>query len=351
MIYCNSILLNTLLTFLVLQCCLGINVRKFIDDIFHKKKKGLINLGTCAKFIPPNKRERQQVDEYVNSIDFQHVDTFVMFLSDRRTGHSWIGSILDSSPNAMIANEFDAFQNFEDLKENLVNEDLFRKLARNSHICGRYGRIQIYNYTIPGLWQGKVATDTVLKVIGDKKGASSTRSLMSKGGSPWKNETHALAQKEFFARFLKMTGTKYHKIIIVLRNPFNMIATQFLRAKSLHNELLLLQVTRNVLFQMRQNLWAKDNLNDEVDWFVLPSEEFARDTQQKLQELCNFTTVDCPSIMMTRAIEQTHHISHDTWQLVDWSNEAASLVNNFIREHLSEYYSPLVINSVDTAEG
>jgi len=309
----------------------------------------MINLGTCTKFIPPNKREKQQVENYVNSLDFQHVDTFVMFLSDRRTGHSWIGSILDASPNAMIANEFDVFRSFEDSEENLNNKDLFRELAHNSHICGRYGRIQIYNYTIPGLWQGKVASDTELKVIGDKKGAASSRFLMSKGGTPWKNETHALAQKEFFASFMNMTATKYHKIIIVLRNPFNMIATEFLRNKNKvkHTDLLLLRVTKSVLYQLKQNLWARDNLSDKVDWFVLPIEEFSRNTHQKLQELCKFATVDCPSIMMTKVTEQTHHTSHDTWPLVDWSNEAALMVNNFIRERLSEYYTPLVIDSAE----
>ena len=39
-----------------------------------------------------------------------------------------------------------------------------------------------------------------------------------------------------------------------------------------------LQVTENVLFRMMQNLWAKDNLCDEVNWFVLLTEESSRDT-------------------------------------------------------------------------
>lgn len=333
---------------------------------------------------PFTKVKQIEVTNHINSIDFSHVDTYVMFWGFPRSGHSWIGSVLDASPNAMIANEFDAFHKFQDHilpNHKLPNEkksqkklpvtkfkreELFWNLSRNSYLCGKYGRMQVYNYTIPGLWQGKVANDTVLKVIGDKKGDYSTRSLMSVGSAPWENEEHANDQKKLFNSFSDMIAVQNLRMIVVLRNPFNMIATQFTRRQDKgtrereirrrrhrghprfddsrkYDTTVDLKLINENLSKIKQNIWATKNLGRPEQWFVFTMEEFANNTQTKLQELCNFTTIQCPSVLITKVVNQTNHKPSETWMNVKWEPDHVLLINNFIQENLADYYSPLSI--------
>merc|ERR1712129_181933 len=87
----------------------------------------------------------------------------------------------------------------------------------------------------------------------------------------------------------------------------------------------------------RQNIWASENLGQRNDWLVFTMEDFARNTRQKLHELCNFVTIQCPSIMVSKVIEQTNHNPHDTWPLVRWRRKDIEKINGYIRNFLTDY--------------
>ena len=105
---------------------------------------------------------------------------------------------------------------------------LFKGLAKNSFLCGKYGRFQEYNYSIPGLWQGKLGDGKTIEVIGDKKGGS-TMGILSSFGKPWEDKHDREAQEKFLQDFREFVKVPL-RVVIVLRNPFDIIATQHLRS-------------------------------------------------------------------------------------------------------------------------
>jgi len=298
------------------------------------------DLGSCSAFKPSNEEEQREAISFVKNINYDSVDTYITFWGFGRTSQSWIGSLLDASPNALIANQFHAIAKFRD--EKIQRKDLFMNLAYNSYICGRYGRVQDYNYTIPGLWQGKVSEETGLKVIGDKTGALTTLLMMEEGKFPWKFEEDALMQKELYQSFVEMTGIENHKKILILRNPFNLIASQALKDKNV----MLDEVIDLTLRQYQENLWAAKNIGNQDDWFIFTTEDFATNTKSTLENICTFTTVSCPPEWVTKVLKQTLRTTSETWPLIVWDRKQVEIVNEFIVDNLPQYYVPLPVSKV-----
>lgn len=110
--------------------------------------------------------------------DIKHAQSYVMFLANGHSGHSLIGSLLDSHPSAIIANEADAFTNWTKGSQRFSTRKSFlQSLLNNSLSCGLYSRWQHeYNYTVPHGWNGRWQRHE-LTVIGDKKGGETTKVL------------------------------------------------------------------------------------------------------------------------------------------------------------------------------
>ena len=199
-----------------------------------KKKKDKLqkNLGSCSGFNPRSDKDEEEMDNFVDDLNFADVQRYVMFISFARAGHSWIGSVLDAAPNALVANEYGAMNRFliGKRKKNLMTKDLlFEGLAKNSFLCGKYGRIQVYDYSIPGLWQGKLGDGQKMDVIGDKKGGNVGK-VLSSFGKPWEDESAAEALQKFMQGFRDVVKVPL-RVVIVLRNPFNLIATAHFRTR------------------------------------------------------------------------------------------------------------------------
>jgi len=303
----------------------------------------LKNMGTCKGYKPTN-----ESNLFLKSLDFDNVNRFVMFFGFARSGHSWIGSLLDASPNALIGNQVGALGMYN---KKINKTEAFSKLATASFFCGKYGRLQVYNYTIPGLWQGKVRDK--LEVIGDKMGGVSAEMLLHRGSNPWENERDARAQKKYFDGFLRYLKVE-PRIIVVLRNPFDMIATNVLRLiekekrqrqkRQRHpmNEERQRHPRNNVLGRIlreyKEVMWAVKNLGDPRQWHVMTMENFATNTEKELLSLCKFTGVDCPPDMIAKVVEKTHHEVHHTKHMIQWKSSEEKVVSDYIKENLSLYY-------------
>jgi hypothetical protein len=133
-----------------------------------------------------------------------------MFIGYQRSGHSFIGALLDAHPNVSMGMEVDAL--------NLVRlgysrEQIYYCLIRNSEIFSKKLKNVWtgYSYAIPDQYQG---TFTQLKVLGDKKGGKSTLRL---------EEDPVL-----FTDLQNLIGHKI-KVLHVIRNPYDNIGTMVLR--------------------------------------------------------------------------------------------------------------------------
>lgn len=74
---------------------------------------------------------------------------------------------------------------------------------------------------------------------------------------------------------------------------------------------------------------------------VLKMEDFAMNTRQEFQRLCNFVGSDCTEKIINTVVQKTHHIPHLTRNDVKWDKRSVQVINNFIRENLGEFYNPL----------
>lgn len=137
-------------------------------------------------------------------------ETFCIFVGHGRSGHSLVGALLDAHKQIVMAHEANILNA---VKKGAKRSKIFSILRRNSQKQARRGRKWHrhgrwrYKYGVPNQYQGKVKG---IKVIGDKKGGRSAITL-AKEPSLW--------------RRLKRTVQIPVKVICVIRNPFDNIAS------------------------------------------------------------------------------------------------------------------------------
>ena len=107
--------------------------------------------------------------------DFADVERYCQFVGFPYSGHTLIGSLLNSLPDAVVAHEADALGMVE---AGASRDALFEGLLRAEWRFAEGGfRWWGYDYSVPGQWQGRYRR---LRVIGDKKGGRSARRLQAR---------------------------------------------------------------------------------------------------------------------------------------------------------------------------
>ena len=100
----------------------------------------------------------------LNSKTVNNVETMLMFIAFKRSGHTLIGSLLDAHPNMIIANEYDILSNWKKYAPKFRNRQyLFEQLYTNSYLEAHEGDRSSkdclpktkYHYLVPNQWQGQ----------------------------------------------------------------------------------------------------------------------------------------------------------------------------------------------------
>ena len=137
--------------------------------------------------------------------DFDGVERFCLFLGYPRSGHTLPGAMLSAHPNAVIAHELDVLRY---LQMGFSRDAIFSLLRdRDRWFCRRHCEWSGYSYAVPNQWQGRYE---ILRVIGDKKGAMTSRRL---------------GQRPSLLDDLRRTVRVPIRLLHVTRNPFDNIAT------------------------------------------------------------------------------------------------------------------------------
>jgi len=273
-----------------------------------------------------------------------------MFFASGRSGHSWLGAVLDASPTAMLANQRNTFADYFD--EGMTREELYTALAYNSWNCGNNGWLQVYNYSVPGLWQGGIDSKESLEVIGDKAGGTSLHRLKQ-----WIEEKAGKSFDLAFGDYDSIPGLADHvnsrfneylsvikaepRFIVNIRHPGNIVATRNSRVKPNQEEILADVAIHDILARIRSSLWAMENVGKKQQWHLVVTEEFAMNTEEELHKLCKFVGIKCPQIMMETIVGQTHHNVHNTWTTFNWQEKHLLDYNKFITKYMSEWYHPM----------
>ena len=247
---------------------------------------------------------------FVKRKQFNSIKAFCMFIGYQRSGHSFIGALLDAHPNAAMGMEVDAL-NLVRLGYN--RNQIFYCLVRNSEIFTRkLNNIWTgYSYAVEGLYQGKF---TDLKIIGDKKGGKSTLQLG--------------VNFSLFGRLKKIVRIPI-KLLHVIRNPLDNITTMIIR--NLPDK----KIPDRVDFLDKIDLYFKKaQINDklkksgEMDILDIYHEDFIKDPVGELKRIMQFVGLDPFPEYIDLCSKKVYREPHITRNQLSWPQDLLDEVYN-----------------------
>ena len=278
----------------------------------------------------PNKRTLSQAD-------IDGIETFVFFIGWQRSCHSIIGSMLDAHPNVVIAHEYFLFRKLSKNKQLFGNRSLlFDKIYKNSYssfITGMRNAnedLKGYNLNIADSWQGRF---TKIKVIGDKAGGNTIKMYMES-----RQRFRVLYQK------LRETVKVPIKVVNIIRNPYDMVATQTLlhgagiRVHTTNSTAAHKYTNNNVLREQIDTLLKHSHaLNTMIHEIGLSPlqvhcEELIAHPAETISNICQFLNLDCSTQYLQMCAEKTFKNVSATHNLVEWDTSGLELLNRKIME-------------------
>jgi hypothetical protein len=240
---------------------------------------------------------------FIKRKQFRSLQTFCMFIGYQRSGHSFIGALLDAHPDAAMGMEVDAL-NLVKLGYNRFQ--IFYCLVRNSEVFTRKLKNiwTGYSYAVEGLYQGQF---TDLKVIGDKKGGKSTLQL---------GEDFSL-----FVRLQKIVRIPV-KVLHVVRNPLDNITTMIIRnlpdKKNPDREDFLDKI--DLFFRKAEiNDWLKKS--GKIDVLDIYHEDFIKDPIIELTRILNFVGLDPGNKYIDLCSQKVFKEPHITRNQLSWPQD------------------------------
>ena len=257
------------------------------------------------------------------------VETFLIFIGWPRSCHSIIGSMLDAHPNVIVAHEFFLFLNMsQDLRLTRGRALLYNELYRNSYMSANGGwrnnnnTQKGYSLDIDGSWQGRF---TKLKVIGDKCGGDTTR-MYSRKSRLFKT----------LYQLLRNSVKVPIKVLQVIRNPFDMIATLTLYRGSGIREV---KVNATVSHKYRNHTVLRKAANSILeiansvsrmvpDVRLSPLQVYCEDLiahpTETMSKICEYLNLECSSEFLQMCADKTFKSVSMSRHLVEWDLDMLS---------------------------
>jgi hypothetical protein len=248
--------------------------------------------------------------------DFRSVECYCMFIGHGRTGHSLVGSLLNGHPEIVVSHELDALRLLDRAEVPLSRDQLFSTiLQRDAEFTGLGREWTNYSYDVPGTDQG--AFDR-LRVIGDKKGAASTRRL---GQHP-----------ELLGELREVVSVPL-RVVHVVRNPFDTIASR----RKLKDTWKEYGVEK--FFANADNVELVSEMLDEDELFRLHHENHISDTTGVLSELCAFLGVEADEEYLSTCEEFVFDSPKQTRHDIEWRDDEIERIEakNQNYDWLSQY--------------
>ena len=248
--------------------------------------------------------------------DFDTVERYCMFIGHGRTGHSLVGSLLNGHNEMVISHELDAFQLLDRAVVPVTRDQLFSAvLQRDAEFTGLGREWTRYSYDVPGTHQGEFDT---LRVIGDKKGAASTRRL---GTSP-----------ELLGE-LRETVSVPIRVIHVVRNPFDTIASRRKRKETWK------EYGVEKYFANADHVELVEEMLDDDELFRMSHEDLIDDTAGVMSDLCSFLGVEASEAYLSACDEFVFDSPTQTREEFEWSDDEIERIERKSQayEWLSQY--------------
>lgn len=234
-----------------------------------------------------------------------NIETFLLFVGYGRSGHSAVASLLNTHPNILISDEIGI------LKKNRTDRNLIINEVIN------YGRKHPPKYN--SIQKNVKYVDLGIKkknitVIGDKHANQTTRYISRE---PQLLENFKIVMKDV-------------RMIHVIRNPYDIITTKFLRKKSIRWQNDINNVIRE--YSILADTVAKLKENGE-NIFDIRLEDLIYEPEKKVSEMFDYVGVaynskilrDCTSILLKTPNKSRRKLN--------WTGPQIGRVKRIINKH------------------
>ena len=288
-------------------------------------------------FTKENKRVT--VSELAKSV-VNSVEKYVFFVGYPRSGHSIIGSLLDSHPNMVISNEFGMFRKLiEEPNYQQVNRSFLYNALYRSSVCSYYFGLRAeeatkkgYTLRVDDAWQARY--NGTIAVIGEKSGGNT--------GMTYRKYGH----DKFLETFQRLLSTVKVPIFTIhaVRNPYDNIATMALMSKQ--SAVSKLDLTSEDPYQNQELLdWAIDNyfsrvktVNEilmklDLNIIEIHSKDLILHPKQTFAQICAILEVSCDDQFLDIVASKVFPEISKTRVLIVWSPEQKAQVAEEMKKY------------------
>ena len=281
------------------------------------------------------------------------VKYFVFFVGRSHSGHSIVGSILDSHPHMIIAHEANIFYQLKDDPMRFTSKaDVFNELWRNSYNVSHSGggfrssdSIDIkkkgYTLQIRDLYQGTYLS--YVNVIGDKNGGK-TVSFFHQDPLEW---------GKIYNKLKTLINIPF-KVIYVIRNPYDSIASTYLyrcgNMSDIRNSNGTFVLNGNKYKKLAHHIQkhfdshqaimsAKKQYN--LDLLEIHVKDLVKHPVATILKMCDFLKVRCSHSYVQVCSKNLFKTESKIRYKIKWTADLISEVENYIVKYnnLLRYYS------------
>ena len=335
--YRTLIILATILIFCYIYS-FNINPVIFFQPNHHKR---WINYSdhTEEKFVPLPK-------SVIDGVKY-----FVYFVGRAHSGHSIVGSILDSHPHMIVGHKAKIFLQMKDNPARYSSKAaIFNELWWNSYNVSHYAyglrsggsrdiKNKGYTLQINGLHQGTYLS--YIDVIGDKSGGR-TAAVLNHDPLEW---------DKVMTKLKSLINIPF-KVIHVIRNPFdNIVSAHLYNTKSLRmssirksNETLDIE-NPNLIHNIDNYFGAHQAIMDgkqkyNLDLLEVHVKDLVEHPNVTITKLCNFLNISCSDSYIQGCSDTLFKTESKTRYKMKWTPGWISTVKNYISKYdnLKRYY-------------
>ena len=269
------------------------------------------------------------------------IKLYLYFIGHPHSGHSIVGSILDSHPHIVVSHEFDVFGKLNNRLKFCNRMCLFNALWENSCKSTTNGLRtdeadkKGYTLAIDNLYQG--VYQSYIDVIGDKRGGLTAMMYMKDPDT-------------FESTFYKLKSiiNMPMKVIHVIRNPYDNIATSVLfdYKRVEHVKITTLKesdhkqsidpklVDKNIvkyfnIYQAIEEVKIKYNL----DVLEVHGKDLIADPKKVIMTMCDSLQVNCPNHFLSMCADKVFPEELKTRYKLKWTNDQISTVKMNIKKY------------------
>ena len=268
------------------------------------------------------------------------VRTFVFFLGHPRSGHSIVASLMDSHPHVIISHEADVFSKIYRGSLAPTKQEIFNAIWKNTRrtiFSGKRAESHDekgYTLFVDGLYQGRYSD--YIDVIGDKKAHVTTMMLLRKPDK-W---------LDVFNTLNSLTETL--KVIHVIRNPYDNIATMILYTFNTKREVgdakqsnLTYKVDSDTIegqiklyfLGYKAVIDARKAYN--LDLIQIHGKDLISDPRGTLLKLCNDLGVACSNSYLDICSNKVFKTESRTRHKIMWTDRQLRMIQNNIERFSS----------------